>query len=463
MRNEDALRIAGSWLDTLRELTATDEEDASAASWRERNVGILAAAFIATNIAMALWWTIAGDVTRPLIALAASATAAGGGLVLHRRVSSFALGNALACLAVCELFAWTASTDTGSGLLPVLLPVLPVLATVAAGIRAGLLWSALALVQLLVTRVAAGRDPQTMAPDLGVSSLDAAAFAVVVVATGVTIYELRNRALRLELIRHRDEMAAHNLALAESNAELDQFAYSASHDLKEPLRGISSYIGMLREECGESLGADGADMIARIDRLTQRMSSLLESLLRFSRVGRTGLEIEYLSMRELCREVVDSLDVLLCETNTRVRIAEDLPTVPCDRARMLEVLQNLITNAARFNDNDVRRIEIGCQRKPVPTHKSGPTATTVFFVRDNGIGIPPAELESVFLIFRRLHDRDAYGGGTGAGLTIVRRIIERHGGQVWAQPNADGEGTTIFFTIGTPEERESATSDDWEA
>ena len=245
------------------------------------------------------------------------------------------------------------------------------------------------------------------------------------------------RQLLLESVLRQDIQAL-NDELQRSNEELDSFAYIASHDLKEPLRGIHNYSAMLSEDYAEQLDEEGQERLGTLMRLSQRMDTLLESLLYYSRVGRLELKIRPVDLQALLDEVLEGLALRVRETGAEIRIPQPLPTLPCDGVRAGEVFHNLIGNALKYNDKADPWVEIGWREEP--------DAPVVFYVRDNGIGIKHRHRETVFRIFKRLHARDAYGGGTGAGLTIVQRIIERHGGRIWLE-SEPGMGTTFFFTL----------------
>lgn len=174
-------------------------------------------------------------------------------------------------------------------------------------------------------------------------------------------------------------------------------------------------------------------MLSALSRLAQRLDRLLADLLHYSRVGRTELAVEDTDLDDVVAEVLETLAFSLEEAGVSVRMPEPLPRVTCDRVRVAELFRNLISNAIKYNDKDDKWIEI--------THEQG-----VFRVRDNGIGIDPAHYDKVFSIFNRLHARDAYGGGTGAGLTIAKRIVERHGGVIWVE-SQPGQGTTFSFIL----------------
>jgi chemotaxis family two-component system sensor kinase Cph1 len=260
----------------------------------------------------------------------------------------------------------------------------------------------------------------------------------------------RLRALIMELVIVRAErLAGLNADLARSNEELDAFAYVASHDLKEPLRGISKYAHQLMEV----LPADDDERrkLEGLLRLTLRMDSLLDSLLHFSRVGREELTLENVDMTGVLADAMEMVGSRTGDGLTEIFTLRQLPWAMCDRVRVREVLVNLLSNAIKYNDKISKRVEIGY----VGAHESslrdgfpvGAEGQTVYYVRDNGIGIAPRHFEQVFKMFKRLHGREEYGGGTGAGLTIVRKLVERHRGQVWIE-SVFGEGSTFFFTTG---------------
>jgi two-component system, chemotaxis family, sensor kinase Cph1 len=252
------------------------------------------------------------------------------------------------------------------------------------------------------------------------------------------------------------ELQQRNAELVRSNQELDEFAYVASHDLKEPLRGINNYSSFLLEDYGNKLDQEGKEKLQRLQYLTNHMARLIDSLLEFSRVGRLDLAVQATDLNQVVGEVLDSLRISLQENSVEVRIPQPLPTILCDQVRIAEVFRNLITNAMKYNDKEKKWIEIGFTKaKHLPEAVRGELKEDapphVFFVRDNGIGIPQKHWAAIFRIFKRLHGRDKFGGGTGAGLTIVKKIIERHGGQIILDSVPD-QGTTFYFTIS---ERES--------
>ncbi|MBE9107954.1 GAF domain-containing protein [Nodosilinea sp. LEGE 07298] len=261
------------------------------------------------------------------------------------------------------------------------------------------------------------------------------------------VQELRNLIVGI-VLRQADELALMNYKLQRSNEELDSFAYIASHDLKEPLRGIHNYANFLMEDYSEVLDQDGVAKLQTLVRLTQRMEDLINSLLHFSRLDRAELQPQPVDLNDLVQQVTATLKIARSQNDIEFRIPQPLPQVPCDRTQVTELFTNLISNAIKYNDKAHKWIEVGAiDPSEAPPPDSSPiTASPVFYVRDNGIGIPPQFTDKIFQIFRRLHGRDDYGGGTGAGLTIARKVVERHGGRIWVK-STPGEGSTFFLTL----------------
>ncbi len=228
--------------------------------------------------------------------------------------------------------------------------------------------------------------------------------------------------------------------LLRSNRELDEFAYIASHDLKEPLRGIRQYAAFIREDYADLMDAAGHEMLRTLERLAARLEHLIEVLLQYSRVGQAELALDDVDLNSLVDEILQGLRPLLEESHADLRVQRPLPTVRCDPVFTGEILHNLVTNALKFNDKDHKVVEIGS------VDADGGAATQVIYVRDNGIGIPEQHRDRVFQIFKRLHGRDQFGGGSGAGLTIVQKMVERHGGRIWLD-SEPGHGTTFYFTL----------------
>ncbi len=243
------------------------------------------------------------------------------------------------------------------------------------------------------------------------------------------------------VLRQAEDLALINVELERSNSELDAFAYIASHDLKEPLRGIHNYATFLLEDYGEIIKEDGADKLNTLVKLTKRMETLIDSLLKFSRLGRQELQMSPIALDRLLENVTELFSINPQWKNCQIRIPKSLPTVLGDRVLLEEVFTNLISNAFKYNEQSEKSVEIGWSE----ANSQHPNFVTLS-VRDNGIGIREKHLDSVFRIFKRLHAQNKYGGGTGAGLTIVKKIIERHGGNIQVQ-STYGQGTVFLFTL----------------
>ncbi|MUL36813.1 ATP-binding protein [Gloeocapsopsis dulcis] len=255
------------------------------------------------------------------------------------------------------------------------------------------------------------------------------------------VLELRSAIVSI-VLRKADELARINIELARSNNELDAFAYIASHDLKEPLRGIHNYSNFLIEDYAEILNAEGVSKLQTLVRLTQRMEDLINSLLHFSRLGRVELSVQQTDLNELVSNVIDVLSISLKESHVEIHIPRPLPAIYCDKVQVSEVFSNLITNAIKYNDKATKKVEIGF----LDGNHSKKELPTVFYVKDSGIGIKEKYFDAIFRIFKRLHTVHKYGGGTGAGLTIAKKIVERHNGEIWVE-STYGKGSTFYFTL----------------
>jgi signal transduction histidine kinase len=230
------------------------------------------------------------------------------------------------------------------------------------------------------------------------------------------------------------------MELEAKNVELERFTYTVSHDLKSPLITMRGFLGFLEKDAlagnAERVKAD----VTRIVEATDKMQHLLEELLELSRIGRTMNPPQAAPFEAIAREAVELVHGRLAARGVQVDIAEGLPTVYGDRARLVQVVQNLVDNACKFmGDQPAPRIEIG-QRGAQADNDGKP----ILFVRDNGIGIEPQYHDRVFGLFSKL---DAQSEGTGIGLALVKRIVEVHGGRIWVESDEPGQGSTFCFTL----------------
>jgi PAS domain S-box-containing protein len=224
-------------------------------------------------------------------------------------------------------------------------------------------------------------------------------------------------------------------ALERSNAELQQFAYIASHDLSEPLRMVSSYLQLLRRRYKGQLDGEADEFIDYAVDGATRMRSLIEALLAYSRAGRTGEPVP-VELDRVVNDVLRTLAGAIVRSSAHVEVGH-LPPVMGDRVQLEQLLQNLVANALKFRDGPRARVWVQAE--------DAPTGMVQISVTDAGIGIDPAHRERVFKMFQRLHDRESYDG-TGIGLAICRKIVERHGGRIWVEER-EGGGTVFRFTL----------------
>jgi len=231
------------------------------------------------------------------------------------------------------------------------------------------------------------------------------------------------------------ELNAANVELEAANHELEAFTYSVSHDLRAPLRVVCSYAAVLKSEA-VALDSRDHELLGRIVSQIQRMSSMIDDLLRFSHISRgSGLTLEQVDLASLVARTIRSMRA----GHPRAAInVSPLPNARCDAGLMQQVFENLIGNALKYSaKKDAPEVEIGIE-------SSG--GENVFFVRDNGAGFDMAHAQTLFGVFRRFHDESEFPG-IGVGLAIVKRIIERHRGRIWAQSSPEA-GATFYFTLG---------------
>jgi PAS domain S-box-containing protein len=236
--------------------------------------------------------------------------------------------------------------------------------------------------------------------------------------------------------RTETELARVNAELRRSNSELAQFAYVASHDLQEPLRMVTGYLQLLERRYGPQLGPDAREFIEFAVQGAARMKSLIEDLLRLSRVGTQTIQFRKVSAHALFEAACANLQVALEETDARVS-AGPLPMLVADAGLLTQVFQNLVGNALKFHAPGVA--------PEVHVSAAETSDGWVLSVRDNGIGIEPQHRERIFRIFERLHSASEYSG-SGVGLAITQRIVERHGGRIWVE-STPGQGSTFSFSV----------------
>ncbi|CCQ74903.1 ATP-binding protein [Magnetospira sp. QH-2] len=225
--------------------------------------------------------------------------------------------------------------------------------------------------------------------------------------------------------------------LEESNTDLEQFAYVASHDLREPLRMVASYVSLLERNFSDSLDASGLEFIAYAREGALRLDKLVKDLLQYSRVGQAPKDSEPVSLSSILHGVMADLGPGAEVSGARIVLPEDDPLLTCNAHEVARLFDQLISNAIKFQHPD-RALHVAIIATEMGDH-------VLFEVRDNGIGIDPAYHEKVFVIFQRLHQRERYEG-TGVGLAICRKIVARHGGRIWID-SAPSEGTTVMFTL----------------
>ncbi len=247
--------------------------------------------------------------------------------------------------------------------------------------------------------------------------------------------------LRDELEQKIQELAKKTEDLTRSNVELEQFAYVASHDLQEPLRIVTSYAQHLEKRYKGKLDPEADEFIEFIVDGTRRMEGLIKGLLAFSRVGTRGKPFELLETEAVLKVVLQNLRLAIEDNKGRVT-HDTLPAIVADETQIMELFQNLIANGLKFHGQDSPIVHISARRE-----EKGWT----FSFKDNGIGIDPQHYSKLFSIFQRLNPRDY--PGTGIGLAVSKKIVERHGGHIWVD-SVPGKGATFYFFI--PDRDESA-------
>lgn len=240
-----------------------------------------------------------------------------------------------------------------------------------------------------------------------------------------------------EFRKAQDDLNRRTKELSRSNQELEQFAYVASHDLQEPLRMVASYTQLIAQRYRGKLDADADEFIAYAVDGATRMQAIINDLLTLSRVSTRNTPFARVDAKASLDKALANLRLVIGETGTQI-VCEGLPALNADGSQLTQLFQNLVGNAIKFRGSETPRVEIGAEQKD---------GEWLFHVRDNGIGIAPEHYERIFLMFQRLHSKREYPG-TGIGLTICKKIVERHGGRIWIESEPD-KGTTFYFSIPT--------------
>jgi light-regulated signal transduction histidine kinase (bacteriophytochrome) len=222
--------------------------------------------------------------------------------------------------------------------------------------------------------------------------------------------------------------------LERSNEDLQQFAYIASHDLQEPLRMVSSYLQLIERRYKEQLDESGIEFINFAVDGAKRMQSLINGLLQFSRVHTKGEGFVLTDMNEIFKDTLNNLSVSIKEKNALIYVGDNMPTLRADNRQMIQLMQNIISNSLKYCDTQpVINIEVQEENH-----------NYIFKVSDNGIGMDEEYFDKIFLIFQRLHQKNDKYGGTGIGLAVCKRIIQRHHGRIWLESQI-GKGTTFYL------------------
>jgi PAS domain S-box-containing protein len=251
-----------------------------------------------------------------------------------------------------------------------------------------------------------------------------------------------------QVLKRNEELARANAELARANEDLNQFAFSASHDLQEPLRMISAYSQLLVKGYRGDLDPEAAECLEYIVEGTQRMRELLSDLLTYTHVtgdGDEGPDPSWIDFNQVVQKVAENCKATIDDTGAAI-VSDRLPTIPGDEQHFIQLFQNLITNALKYRSEKPPRILVSCERQDGQWR---------FRVADNGIGIDPQYHKQIFGVFKRLHGRGI--SGTGIGLAICQRVVERYGGRIWVE-SEPGQGAAFYFTL--PAAKEAASGSD---
>lgn len=250
-------------------------------------------------------------------------------------------------------------------------------------------------------------------------------------------YGLASLRLRIEHEKAEKVLKESLIEVERSNAELEQFAYITSHDLREPLRMITSFLQLLERRYSDQLDQDANDFIGFAVDGAKRLDAMINDILIYSRVSNKEKNLNTVDFNEVIQKVYVNLAASIEETNAKITY-DSLPSIITDEHLMIQLLQNLIGNAIKYKSEKTPKIHISAKKEK---------NQYLFSVKDNGIGISSKHLEKIFTIFQRLHTNDKYEG-TGIGLAIAQKIVHQQGGQIWAE-SKPGKGSTFYFTLST--------------
>jgi signal transduction histidine kinase len=250
--------------------------------------------------------------------------------------------------------------------------------------------------------------------------------------------ELRqiNQGLEQEVAERTAEAERRRLEAERSNEELQHFASTISHDLRQPLLVICRYLHLLEKRSGDRLDATSRDFVSHMIASADRLQAMISGVLNYSSIGRQSLKPEIVDAAEVVALACDHLETAITETGAAITHDRPLPRLRADKIQLTQLLQNLISNGLKFVRDDRPRIHISAEQRP---------GAWQFRVTDNGIGIDPAQHQAIFRLFDRAHDQNGYAG-TGIGLAVCKQIVERHGGSIWVE-SAPGEGASFCFTL----------------
>lgn len=241
-----------------------------------------------------------------------------------------------------------------------------------------------------------------------------------------------------EKMKSQEKLDQYMQRLEKSNQDLNDFAYIASHDLKEPLRGLANNAAFLKEDYKDIMDESALKRIDRMIFLCDRMERLINDLLHFAKLKNQDMSYEEVSLDEVIEDIQKTLANTIKDDNVKIIINEEMPKIQCIKIAITELYKNLILNAIKYNDKESKKVEIGFDDKNAENR--------IYYVKDNGIGIEEKHYDDIFRIFKRLNDENDKVKGTGVGLSFVKKVVERHNGKIWLDSKI-GKGTNFYFTL----------------